>query len=175
MSDNILSRIGRKDREEGKRSFWIFLYLWALLGLFSIHKSLVLNEHDVFWHQGFAIINAWLLTKVMIIAEIFHVADNLKHKPLIYPIVFKSAVFAVLLVSFYLLEELLVGLWHGKTIAESIPTVGGGTFKGILTVGFIVFFVLMPFFALREFGRVVGENELYELFFVRRSELVRSV
>ena len=175
MSDNILSRIGRKGREEGKRLFWIFLYSWALLGLFSIHKSLVLHEHNVFWHQGFAIINAWLLTKVMIIAEIFHVADNLKHKPLIYPIVFKSAVFAVLLVSFYLLEELLVGLWHGKTIAESIPTVGGGTFKGILTVGLIVFIVLMPFFALREFGRVVGENELYELFFLRRSKLVRSV
>jgi hypothetical protein len=175
MSDNILSRIGRKGREEGKRLFWIFLYLWVLLGLFSIHKSLVLNEPNLFWHQGFAIINAWLLAKVMVTAEIFHVADNLKHRPLIYPIMFKSAVFAVLLVSFYLLEEILVGLWHGKTIAESIQTVGGGTFKGILVVGFIMFIVLMPFFAQREFGRVVGENELYELFFVRRFKLVRSV
>jgi hypothetical protein len=175
MSDNILSRIGRKGCEEGKRLFWIFLYLWVLLGLFSIHKSLVLNEPNLFWHQGFAIINAWLLAKVMVTAEIFHVADNLKHRPLIYPIMFKSAVFAVLLVSFYLLEEILVGLWHGKTIAESIQTVGGGTFKGILVVGFIMFIVLMPFFALREFGRVVGENELYELFFVRRFKLVRSV
>jgi hypothetical protein len=162
MSDNILSRIGRRGREEGKRLFWISLYLWVLLGLFSIHKSLVLNEPNLSWHQGFA-------------TEIFHVADNLKHRPLIYPIMFKSAVFAVLLVSFYLLEEILVGLWHGKTIAESIQTVGGGTFKGILVVGFIMFIVLMPFFALREFGRVVGENELYELFFVRRFKLVRSV
>jgi len=159
MSDNILSRIGRKGREEGKRLFWIFLYLSVLLGLFSIHKSLVLNEPNLFWHQGFAIINAWLLAKVMVTAEIFHVADNLKHRPLIYPIMFKSAIFAVLLVSFYLLEEILVGLWHGKTIAESIQTVGGGTFKGILVVGFIMFIVLTPFFALREFGRVVGENE----------------
>jgi hypothetical protein len=175
MSDNILSRIGRRGREEGKRLFWISLYLWVLLGLFSIHKSLVLNEPNLFWHQGFAIINAWLLAKVMVTAEIFHVADNLKHRPLIYPIMFKSAVFAVLLVSFYLLEEILVGLWHGKTIAESIQTVGGGTFKGIIVVGFIMFIVLMPFFALREFGRVVGENELYELFFVRRFKLVRSV
>jgi len=175
MSDNILNRIGQKGLEEGKRLFWIFLYLWALLGLFSIHKSLVLNENHLFWHQGFAIINAWLLAKVMVTAEIFHVADNLKHKPLIYPIVFKSVVFAAILVSFHLLEEILVGWWHGKTIAESITTVGGGSFKGILDVGFMMFIVLMPFFAVREFGRVVGENELYELFFVRRSKLVRSV
>jgi hypothetical protein len=109
----------------------------------------------------------------MVTAEIFHVADNLKHKPLIYPIVFKSVVFAAILVSFYLLEEILIGLWHGKTIAESIPNVGGGSFKGILVVGFMMFIVLMPFFALKELGRVVGENELYELFFVRRSKLVR--
>lgn len=173
MSDNILNRIGQKGLEEGKRLFWIFLYLWALLGLFSIHESLVLNEPNLFWHQGFALINAWLLAKVMVTAEIFHVADNLKHKPLIYPIVFKSVVFAAILVSFYLLEEILIGLWHGKTIAESIPNVGGGSFKGILVVGFMMFIVLMPFFALKELGRVVGENELYELFFVRRSKLVR--
>ena len=145
MSDNILNRIGQKGLEEGKRLFWIFLYLWALLGLFSIHKSLVLNENHLFWHQGFAIINAWLLAKVMVTAEIFHVADNLKHKPLIYPILFKSVVFAALLVSFYLLEEILMGLWHGETIAESIPAVGGGSLKGILVVGFMMFIVLMPF------------------------------
>jgi hypothetical protein len=40
---------------------------------------------------------------------------------------------------------------------------------------FMMFIVLMPFFAVREFGRVVGENELYELFFVRRSELYAEV
>ena len=111
----------------------------------------------------------------MLTAEIFHVADNLQHKPLIYPIVFKSVVFAVLLISFYLLEEVLLGLWHGKTVAESIPTLGGGTLKGIFGVGFIVFIVLMPFFALREFGRVIGEDKLYELFFTRRLELRHTV
>jgi len=71
-------------------------------------------DHASSSKKRFAIINAWLLAKVMATAEIFHVADNLKHEPLIYPVVFKSVVFAALLVSFYLLEEVLVGLWHGK-------------------------------------------------------------
>jgi hypothetical protein len=48
----------------------------------------------------------------MLIAEMFHVADNLKNRPLIYPILFKSAVFASILLCFYLLEENLVGSWH---------------------------------------------------------------
>ena len=29
---------------EAKKLLWIFGYLWILLGLFAIHKSLVLNE-----------------------------------------------------------------------------------------------------------------------------------
>jgi hypothetical protein len=35
-------------------------------------------------------------------------------------------------------------------------------------VGFIMFVVLMPFFALKELGRATGDDNLYDLFFVRR-------
>jgi hypothetical protein len=52
---------------------------------------------------------------VMLTAEMLHIADSLKHRPVIYPIVFKSAVFSTILISFYLIEEVLVGMWHGKT------------------------------------------------------------
>ena len=116
MSNEHLNRVKQKVLTEGRKLFWIFLYLWVLLGLFAIHKSIVLNEQNVFYHQGFAFINAWLLAKVMLTAEIFHVADNLKRKPLMYPIVFKSAVFSIILISFYIFEEVLVGMWRGKTL-----------------------------------------------------------
>jgi hypothetical protein len=99
----------------------------------------------------------------------FHVADNLKRKPLIYPIIFKSAIFSVILISFYILEEVLVGMWHGKTLANSMPAIGGGSLEGILVVGIIMFVVLMPFFALGEIGRDIGDDKLYEQFFVRRT------
>jgi len=170
MANEGLNRVIQRSLAEARKLFWVFLYLWVLLGLFAIHKSIVLNEQNLIYHQGFAIINAWLLAKVMLIAEMFHVADNLKHKPLIYPIVFKSAVFSVILISFYILEEVLVAVWHGKTLANSMPAVGGGRLVGILLVGFMMFVVLMPFFALRELGRDIGDDKLYELFFVRRTK-----
>ena len=47
---------------------------------------------------------------------------------------------------------------------------GGGSLKGILVVGIIMFFVLMPFFALKEIGRDIGDGKLYELFFIRRTK-----
>jgi hypothetical protein len=62
----------------------------------------------------------------MLTGEIFHLADNLKHKPLIYPIVFKAAIFSILLISFYIIEEVLMGMWHGKSVTERIPAIAGG-------------------------------------------------
>jgi hypothetical protein len=93
MFSDRITQIKTKGIAEGRKLLWIFLYLWLLLGLFSIHKSIVLNEPNLLYHQGFAFINAWLLAKVMLTAEMFHVADNLKNKPLIYPIMFKCDIF----------------------------------------------------------------------------------
>ena len=97
--------------------------------MLAVHKSIVLNEPNLFFHQGFAVINAFLLAKVMFAAETFHVADNLKGKPLIYPIVFKSTVFSVLLIGFYIIEEVIIGKSHGKTFSDSIPVIGGGVWR----------------------------------------------
>ena len=157
---------------EARTLFWIFAYLWVLLGLFALHRSIVLNEQDLFFHQGFAIINALVLAKIMFIAEALHVADTLKQRPLIYPITYKSAVFSLILIVFHVLEEVLVGMWHGKTVAETIAALSGGRLEEILVVGVIMFVVLMPFFALREIGRDIGDDRLFAQFFVRRMPYV---
>lgn len=172
MLDQRLAHVKQKGVEEARKFVWIFIYLWILLGLFSIHKALILNEKYLLYHQGFAVINAFVLAKIMLVGEMFRIGDNLKEKPLIYPIIFKSVVFSVILMSFHIFEELLVGMWHGKSVAESMPAIGGASLKGILVVGGIMFVVLMPFFALKEIGIVVGNNKLYELFFVRRTRYV---
>ena len=78
-----------------------------------------------------------------------------------------SAVFSILLVAFYLAEETLVGVWHGRTIAQSFPDIAGGGWKGIAVVGVILFVGLTPFFAYRELARVLGEDKLYALIFTR--------
>ncbi len=40
----------------------------------------------------------------------------------------------------------------------------------IIIVATIMFVVLIPFFAFKEIGRHIGEDKLYELFFVRRGK-----
>ena len=168
--NKVLDRIIETSLAEGKQLLWIVIYFWVLFAVFTVFRSLVLNDHNLFYHQGFAIINAWLLAKVVLTAEFFQVADNLKHKPLVYPIVFKSAVFCVLLMCFYIIEEMLVGMWHGKTVVKSFPNIGGGGWKGMLVVGSILFVALIPFFSYRELARVFGKDQLHSLIFKRGPE-----
>ena len=152
--------------DESKKLFGIFIYLWVLLSMFSLHKALVLNDESLIYHQGFALINALALAKVVLVAEFFHFGDTLKNRPLIYPIMFKSAVFAVILVCFHITEETFIGVLRGKTLSQSIPAdIGGGKLQGILMVGIIMFVVLMPFFAFRELDRAIGKEQLRSLLF----------
>ena len=170
MVSERLLRLKTGAIDETRELFGIFIYLWVLLSLFSLHKALVLNEESLIYHQGFALINALALAKVVLIAEFFHVGDKLKNRPLIYPIMFKSAVFAVILMCFHIIEETLIGTWHGKTLSQSIPEIGGGTLQGILMVGIIMFVVLMPFFAFRELEGALGKEQLRFLLFRGKTE-----
>jgi biotin carboxyl carrier protein len=165
MVNDRLRRLKTGALDESKKLFGIFIYFWVLLSLFSFHKALVLKEEYLLYDQGFALVNALVLAKVVLIGEFFRVGDRLKNRPLIYPIIFKSAVFALLLICFHILERTLTGVLHGKTVLQSVPSIGGGTLQGILMVGIIMFVALMPFFAFRELNQAIGTQQLHALLF----------
>jgi hypothetical protein len=155
--------------DEFKRFIVIFLYLWVVFGLLSIHKSLVLSQsHLDYPEHAFAIINALVFAKVLLVGEHFNLGTRFKDKPLLYPILHKCLVFTVVLLCFHIVESVLVGVWHGNTIADSFPSIFGGNLKGILSVGVVCFVVLLPFFGFREIGRVIGSREMWNLIFTRR-------
>ena len=55
---------------EFKRFVAIFLYLWVVFGLLSIHKSLVLSQQHLDYEEHtFAIINAFVFAKVLLVGE----------------------------------------------------------------------------------------------------------
>ena len=144
----------------------IAFYLWVVFGVFALHEWVVSAKDHIDYHfYGFAFMNALILGKVMLVAEDLHFADWFKDRPLVYPILYKAVAFSILFLVFDVVEEVLVGVFKGKTIAQSIPSIGGGTLSGVFFVGIILAVALSPFFAFREIGRVVGERELHSLMF----------
>ena len=155
--------------EEFKRFMAILLYLWVVFGLLSVHKSLVLSQShlDVQEHT-FAIIHAFVFAKVLLVAEQLHLGRRYENRPLIYPVLHKCLVFSVVLICFHVIESAAVGLWHGYSIADSIPPMFGWSPKGLLAVGFTCFVLLLPFFGFREIARVIGHAEMRALLFGKK-------
>jgi hypothetical protein len=144
----------------------ISCYLWLVFGLFVLYKSVLESEHHFsFVAHGVALFNALALGKIMLIARELNFAEQFKGKPLIYPTLFKSAAFALVLGCFKILEEAGIGWYHGKTFSQSIAEIGGGTLEGILVMTGILGVLLIPFFAFTELRRVFGEDKLVRLFF----------
>src|SRR6266478_7470104 len=160
------SRLKQRVLDEVIKFLAIAFYLWVMFGVFALHESVVSAKNHIDYHfYGFAVINALILGKVMLVAEDLHFADWFKDRPLIYPILCRAVAFSILFLVFDVVEEVIVGVFKGKTIAQSIPSIGGGTLSGVFFVGIILAVALIPFFAFREIGRVIGERELHSLMF----------
>jgi hypothetical protein len=158
-----------KAAEEFRRFLLLFLYLWILFGVFVLNQGVVLREHGInFGMQGFAFINALVFAKVMMLFEIFDPGRWLRQRPLIYPILYETLLLTVLFLVADVLEKTIEGLLRGKTIAESVPGIGGGGFAGLLSVAAILFVALIPFFGLRNLSLIMGEGRLSAMIFGER-------
>src|SRR5262249_38516602 len=155
-----------KGINEFKRFVIIFVYLWVVFGLFSLNQAIILRNLSYLTH-GFALLNAVIFAKVMLIAEDLKLGDRFQSRPLIYPVSYKTVAFSVVFLLFHLLEEAIVAWWHGRNIAETFPVLGDSTFIGAVCVWGVLSISLIPFFAVREISRVLGEHELWSLFFRR--------
>ena len=159
----------QKAIEQMKELLVIALYLFLVFGLLVVYKSIILAEqHIPFVYHGFALINAFALGKVMLVAKDLHMGERFDDAPLIYPTLLKSALFTVVLACFKIMEDAAIGLYHGKSFAESLSDLAGGSVQAILVLTLLLFVVLIPFVGFGELQRVLGEGKLKQLFFQPR-------
>lgn len=155
----------QKAYRELKEFLLIALYLWVFFAAFVEFKRLILAQHQIdFVGDGIAVINALALGKIMLIARAFRPGSRVDDAPLIYSTLLKSALFAVILAVFKILEDATIGYFHGKSFAESIADLGGGSWRALLALTAILFVVLIPITAFGELRRVMGEGTLSRLF-----------
>jgi len=164
-------RLGLRARVLGgaRRLLGVFLYLWVVLTLFAVHESVVLAKRQMDYRgYGLAFVNAWVLAKVMLVAEDLNLGARwFGERPLIYRVLSRAGLFAVVFMGAHTVEGVIVGLWNGKTILESLPRFGGGSAVDILSVAVILGVALTPFFAFRAIDQALGPGRLRSLLLTR--------
>jgi len=159
------SRIGNELREFLVVAAYLYICFTALAYL----KSAILQAHGIaFLPFGFAAVKALICAKFVLLGRAFGLGERFHKHPLIWRTLYKSFTFLLLLLALNFLEEIVVGLLHGRGVAASVAEVGGGTLHQLIATSLIGFLILVPFFAFRTLGELVGERNLVIVFFGRR-------
>lgn len=147
-------------------------YLALVFFAFVSYRRLILAAHDIsYTNFGVALIEALILGKVIMIGAMFHPGRSMEQKPLIYPTLYKAVVFTFLVGVFTLIEQAIKLYWAGNRIAAGLAEFLGKNPHELLAGLLAVFVALVPFFALKELGRVLGEGKLVAVFFRERTGL----
>jgi hypothetical protein len=147
----------------------VAIYLGICFTALAYLKAAILQAHGIaFAPFGFAAAKAMICAKFVLVGRMFHLGERFKSLPLIWPTLHKSFVFLVLLLVLNALEEITVGIMHHRTVADSITGIGGGTLDQLIATSIVALLVLIPFFAFRALGEVLGEHNLARVFFYQR-------
>ena len=172
MSEQPVAKVPlhQKAFEEFKELLVITVYLYICLGAVTLRKTAVLHDAGIsfdFW--GIALVKALLLAKFMALGHAMRLGqERYKHEALIWPTLYQSLLTLILLLILTTVEELLVGLIHGRALVDSLAqVVGPSVLQGVATC-LIMFLILVPYYAFRNLGDVIGERTLVRLFLVDR-------
>jgi len=150
--------------------YWInFVFLAVVFFTFTSYRRLILAEYHVsYLNYGFAVIEAAVLAKIILLGEAARVGRKHEDKPLIVPTLHKTILFAIWVFGFKVFEHIVGGLLRGKGLAGGFnDLIGKGGYE-ILANVLVMISAFVPFFAIKELGRVLGREKLRALFFRKR-------
>jgi hypothetical protein len=144
-----------------------FLYLSAFFVAFAWYRRLVLAPHGVpmLADYGMPLIEAAVLAKVIMVLNLFRLGRRWEGKPLIVPTLYKTLIFGVWIMVFAILEHTVRGLLRGEGLMGGLVQLMSTGREELLARCLVNICTLIPFFAVKEMGRVLGRGRLQALFF----------
>ncbi len=150
--------------------YWInVLYLAIFFSVFTNYKRLVLAHYQIHYGDyGISIIKALVLAKVILIVDHLRYGKGFEDKPLMVPTLYKSIIFMICVAIFTIIEVIVRNLLAGNGLfgAPGAPT--RHSLYEWAAGALVVFCAFIPFFAMRELSRVLGQGVIPELFFHRK-------
>jgi hypothetical protein len=163
--------LAQRARNELIEYLGISTYLYVCFGALIFYKATILRSEGIeFTPFGLAIVKALILGKFILMLQALKIGEGGRRgRIVLVSTIKKSFVFMLLLFILTIIEELIVGHFHGRASREVLSEIAGGTLPQAFAIGVLLFLILIPYFAFREIATSLGEGELSKLFTERRS------
>jgi hypothetical protein len=167
-----IEKLTEKLRHELIEYAFNVVYLMLVFAAFTQYRRFLLAEYSItYTNYWVGLFGALVLGKVIMIGSVFRLGRWLEDRPLIFPTIYKALLFCGFILVFRVVEYAIEGLLHGDGLAAAFFEFF--TQKGlneVLANGLVVLVALIPFFAVKELGRVLGRERIAALFFRNRVE-----
>jgi hypothetical protein len=171
MTSDKKTQLKEKAAEELRLLLLIFAYLAAFFVAFLTYRRLVSREFGVnSFHYGYALLEALIIAKVILIGKALGLGQKTARRTLASAVLRSSVVYGALVAAFEVLEHVIDGLIHHKTLAESLQTLLDKGVWEVLGRTLVIFVAFIPFFAFWELGHLIGDKKLFDLFFRKGKE-----
>lgn len=165
-NDSARPSLKRRAIHEAMEFAWVFAFLAFFFCALVTYSTLLLREYHIrYLSYAFALLNALIIAKVILIGELAHVGKKYEARPLLLSAIYKAFLFSLLVFGFHFVEEAIKGLLHGVSVARTFHEI---RIDDLLGRSIVIFCVFVPLFAFREFRRVLGEDKFYKLLFRSR-------
>jgi hypothetical protein len=145
-------------------------YLYVCFGALLFYKMAILNGEGVsYTPYGTAAIKALILGKFILLGQAAGIGDRYERRRTIHVIAHKALLFLVMLFVLSAIEEVIVGIIHGRTVAASLTELLGGSLLQLLATCSIMLLILVPYLAFKELGDALGEGRLHQVLFASRA------
>ena len=112
----------QKAVHEGKEITYVFLYLAAFFCALATYSMLLLEKFEIsYFTYGAALLNALIITKIILIGEAVHFGKKHEAKPLFYSCAYKAFVYGVLVFAFHIVEEVDQAADPWKSYCWGVP------------------------------------------------------
>ena len=170
----LIAFLGREFREMVPPT--LFFFVGFNLILFT--KRLILEDYLI-QYAGFLIAttSALVVGKSVLVANAMRFLRSFDNAPLVYPVLFKTLVYTLFVFVARLIEALVHYLVEGGVLGGGRfiqHMVGDFSWAHFTAVQLWIFVLFLIYVAASELDQLVGDGELFKIFFVRRSTELKS-
>jgi hypothetical protein len=134
--------------------------------LLALTESLMMQKYGItLYNSAIATIGALITAKAVLISEHLPFTNNFKNKPLVYNLLWKTSIYAIIAVFFSYLEHMIhyIGEYHNLLIANE-KMIEEIVWSHFLATKIWLIFLLFFYCTIHEIVTVVGKEKLIEIF-----------
>jgi hypothetical protein len=110
-------------------------------------------------------VKALVLGKFVLVLQALRIGERGNRAGALFTGILKmSFLFVVLLIALSVIEEMMVGYFHGKAGRTVLSETADGTLTEAFAVGVLMLLILIPYFAFRGVASRLGDGAVWKLF-----------